>query len=92
MEQRIIDQQGDKWDRDLFENDLMGYAMRTKRYRFVFWKDYTDANAKPLFVELYDHKNDPSETKNIADKRPEVVEKLIAQFNQGWQGSLPEKM
>ena len=41
VEDRIIKQQGEKWDRDLFENDLMGYAMRTDRYRLVVWKDYT---------------------------------------------------
>jgi len=89
VEARIMDQQGDKWDRSLFENDLMGYAMRTNRYRFVIWKDYTKPDADPLFVELYDHQNDPHETKNIAAKRPEVVANLTAQFDKGWQGSLP---
>lgn len=90
VEARIIEQQGDKWDRSLFENDLMGYAMRTNRYRFVVWKDYTDPGAEPLFVELYDHLNDSAESRNIADDNPEVVETLLVQFNQGWKGSLPE--
>lgn len=91
VEARIIEQQGDKWDRSLFENDLMGYAMRTNRYRIVIWKDYTDPDAEPLFVELYDHKNDPDETKNIAAKRPKAVADLLKQFNAGWKGSLPGK-
>ena len=47
VEGRIIEQQKEKWDRELFENDLMGYATRADRYRLVLWKDYTKANEKP---------------------------------------------
>ena len=89
IESAIQTQQGDKWDREIFEKDLMGYTMRTDRYRLVLWKNWNHLNAKPLFVELYDHKNDPRETKNIAEMRPKVVEKLVAQFDKGWTGSLP---
>ena len=92
VEKRIIAQQGDKWDRDLFEDDLMGYAMRTDRYRLVLWKDYTNPSTDPLFVELYDHQSDPHETRNIADLQPGIVKKLTTQFNQGWQGNLPERI
>jgi len=88
VETRIIDQQKEKWDRDLFENHLMGYAMRTDRYRLVVWKDTRRVDAAPVFVELYDHKNDPTETVNIADRNPERVTELLAQFNSGWKGSL----
>ncbi|MDO6761215.1 sulfatase [Tamlana sp. 2_MG-2023] len=90
VEGRIKKQMGDKWDRDLFENKVMGYAMRTARYRFIVWKDYTKPDSEPLFYELYDHKTDPSETKNIADDNPELVKALLAQFNKGWQGNLPK--
>jgi len=89
VEARIIEQQGDQWDRELFENNLMGYAMRTDRYRLVVWKDYTRSKAEPLFLELYDHKKDPSETRNIAKQKPKLVERLLSQFNQGWKASLP---
>ena len=89
VEARIIAQQGDKWDRDLFENRLMGYAMRTDRYRFVIWKDHTDPTVDPVFFELYDHDKDPTETKNIADQNPGIVQQLVAQFNTGWRGNLP---
>ncbi|MEO1011801.1 MAG: sulfatase, partial [Bacteroidota bacterium] len=54
VERRIIDQQGEKWNRDLFENRLMGYSMRTERYRFIVWTDRTDPEAIPIHVELYD--------------------------------------
>ena len=76
VEQRIKKQQGDKWDRELFEKHLMGYAMRTDRYRLVQWKDFREKSAEPVFVELYDHQSDPSETKNVAQDHPEVVKKL----------------
>ena len=88
VEEKIIDQQGDKWDRDLFENRLMGYSMRTANYRFTVWKDYTDPEADPLFFELYDHKNDPTETVNIAKDNPKVVKELLVQFNKGWRGNM----
>lgn len=88
VEERIIDQQKEKWDRDLFEKRLMGYTMRTDRYRLVIWKDMTKPQSEPLFTELYDHKKDPTESVNIAAKKKRKVKKLVAQFEAGWQGSL----
>ena len=89
VEARIIAQMKDRWDRDLFEKNLMGYAMRTDRYRLVVWKDVQHPEAEPVFVELYDHKTDPTETVNIAQKQPELVTRLMLQFHSGWRGSLP---
>lgn len=88
VEQRIIQQQGDKWNRELFEEHLMGYTMRTDRYRLVVWRDHRDALAPPIDIELFDHDADPSETKNIADQNPELVSKLLKQFQQGWKAAL----
>lgn len=87
VESKIITQQGEKWDRPLFENDLMGYTMRTDRYRLVLWKDRTQPDREPLFVEVYDHQADPSETRNIADEQPEVAQQLLDQFKKGWEGN-----
>ncbi len=89
VEARIIEQQKEKWDRDLFENHLTGYAMRTERYRLVAWKDTKHPDVTPLFVELFDHETDPSETKNVADDHPELVADLLSQLDAGWKGSLP---
>ena len=89
MERRIAKQLPDAWDRKLFEEHVTGYAMRTDRYRFVVWKDVTKPDAKPLFVELYDHSKDPNETVNVADRHPELVAGLLKQFNRGWKGSRP---
>ncbi|WP_339882681.1 sulfatase [Polaribacter vadi] len=88
QEAKIKKQQGDKWNRDLFENDLMGYGMRTKEYRIIIWKDYKNPEKEPLFIELYDHKVDPTETKNVADDNPEIVKELLTQFNKGWKSNM----
>lgn len=90
VEARIIAQHRERWDRNLFENDLMGYAMRTDRYRLVVWKDLAHPEAEPVFVELYDHERDPAETRNIAEQELELVKRLMAQFDSGFKGSLPE--
>jgi len=81
VEQRIIAQQGKRWDRDLFENHLMGYAVRSERFRLVLWRDYRDPGAEPVFVELYDHKTDPDETVNVAPGQPGVVAELTVELN-----------
>lgn len=80
VEGRIKAQQGDAWDRDLFENHLMGYALRTDRYRLVAWRDRRDANAEPVLEELYDHEKDPNETENVAPRCPELVAQLTARL------------
>lgn len=87
VEQRIIDQQGDRWNRELFEQHLMGYTMRTDRYRLVSWRDHRNPEAKPVYIELYDHQDDPHETKNIADANPELVESLTEQLDSGWKAA-----
>jgi iduronate 2-sulfatase len=69
---------------------LMGYSMRTERYRFTVWvgrNDHTQVDA----IELYDHQQDPQENTNIA-KDPgntELVKQLMAQWQQRWQGAKP---
>ena len=88
LEQKIQTQQKEKWDRDLFENNLMGYAMKTQDYKLILWKEISNPQKKSLFVELYDHRNDPNETINIASEKPELTNKLVQQFNNGWRGSL----
>ncbi|MGY8653227.1 MAG: sulfatase [Verrucomicrobiia bacterium] len=81
VEKRIIQQQDKSWNRELFENHLMGYSMRTDRYRLVSWRDHRDRKAPPVFVELFDHQTDPTETVNVAGKRPKLVKKLTRQLN-----------
>ncbi|WP_298653888.1 sulfatase [uncultured Proteiniphilum sp.] len=52
----------------------IGRAIRTERYRLVEWKNREDS--KDVLYELYDYKNDPLETKNIADKESKVVKSM----------------
>jgi arylsulfatase A-like enzyme len=46
------------------KKDLMGYAMRTDRYRYVEWIDRR--TGKAVARELYDHEDDPEENTNLA--------------------------
>ncbi|MCX6924320.1 MAG: sulfatase [Verrucomicrobia bacterium] len=67
---------------------LMGYSMRTDRYRFTVWvgrKDHTKVNA----TELYDHQTDPQENTNIAraPANAELVTRLMEQWRKGWRGA-----
>jgi iduronate 2-sulfatase len=69
---------------------LMGYSMRTERYRFTVWvarDDHTKVDA----IELYDHQTDPQENTNIA-KLPAnraLVDQLMTQWRAGWKGAEP---
>lgn len=69
---------------------LMGYTMRTDRYRFTRWVQRDD-HAKVDAVELYDHQTDPQENLNIAGNpaNKELVEQLTRQWLAGWQGAKP---
>lgn len=89
VEAAVIRQQKDKRNRGLFEKNLMGYTMRTDRYRLVVWKDAKNQDAEPLYLELCDHRDDPQETQNIAMHRPVVLKQLLAQFASGWKGNIP---
>jgi len=80
VESKIIKQQGNSWDRELFENHLMGYSLRTEAYRLVAWLDYRDLDANPVFLELYDQKADPDETRNVASANQGKTEALLRQL------------
>jgi len=77
VEEKIKKQMGQRWDRELFENHLMGYTIRTEQHRLVAWLDYREVNAEPLYLELYDLESDPAEKKNIADEFPAKAKALL---------------
>ena len=58
--------------------DAQGYSIRTERWRYTEW------NRGEAGLELYDHANDPEETRNLAT-HPEyasVVESLSVELRQ----------
>ena len=46
--------------------DIMGYAVRTERYRYVEWREWE--SKKVVARELYDHASDDNESRNIVDQ------------------------
>jgi arylsulfatase A-like enzyme len=82
------------WKRAAFSQyprgGVMGYSMRTGRYRFTSWQDREAPHVRRA-VELYDHVRDPDENVNLAD-RPEnaqLVEQLSEQLEAGWPAAAP---
>jgi len=47
-------------------NDVMGYSLRTDRYRYTEWRDHETGEVRAR--ELYDHQQDPGENTNAVDK------------------------
>lgn len=70
---------------------LMGYALRTDRYRYVEWRKRDSGEV--VARELYDHQHDPEEDRNVAGDAANqaVVEKLAKQLAGGWQNNAPPK-
>ncbi|MBL8865628.1 MAG: sulfatase [Planctomycetia bacterium] len=66
---------------------LMGYAMKTDRYRYVEWRDRKTGEVKAK--ELYDHEVDPNEDVNIAGSPASgvLLQQLESQMKAGWKGA-----
>ncbi len=59
---------------------IMGYSIRTTRYRYTEWRDFQTGAVKAR--ELYDHDRDPLETANVVDRteHTRTVERLAKQL------------
>ncbi|HAY80742.1 MAG TPA: iduronate sulfatase [Planctomycetaceae bacterium] len=70
---------------------VMGYALRTARYRYVEWIDWQTKQV--VARELYDHQTDPGESRNVAADPDHVMtlRRLSAQRSQGWRNGLPDR-
>jgi len=79
-----------QYPRKVKGRQLMGYAMRTDRYRFTVWVDRED-HSKIDAKELYDHQADPQENVNIANlpENAALVATLMEQWQKGWKGAKP---
>ena len=61
--------------------DVMGYSMRTDRFRYTEWRKYQGGQI--VAKELYDHQGDPQENNNLAEDpaMTETVRKLAARLS-----------
>ena len=92
----LLDQPDRPWKSAAFSQfprgkALMGYTMRTDRYRYTKWVNRKDP-AKVDAVELYDHQTDPQENTNLA-KAPakrEIIADLDKKWQAGWKAGVPE--
>ncbi|MBR9804052.1 sulfatase [bacterium] len=62
--------------------ELMGYSIRTDRYRYTEWRDFQSGEAQAR--ELYDHQTDPLEMTNLAghDEHAKLIKKLGKQLDE----------
>lgn len=76
-----------QYPRGYERTQLMGYSMRTDRYRFTRWVERKDPK-KVVAVELYDHETDPAENVNVAGDAQfaKAVAELNALADRGWRG------
>ena len=79
-EARLKQEHGGRYSADLFDNHVMGYSMRTDRYRYTAWLDRRSPTVEPLAEELYDHETDPNETVNVANANPEITQAHLKQL------------
>ncbi len=69
------------WDDFTFSYFRRGISLRTDRYRLTKYS----RDQEPV-IELYDHKTDPLESKNVAADHPEVVDSLMIIWKEGDTG------
>jgi iduronate 2-sulfatase len=51
---------------------VMGYSLRSADFRFTEWRNWENGNI--IATELYDHRTDPKETKNLANSSEYIQE------------------
>jgi arylsulfatase A-like enzyme len=72
-----------QYPRTVNRQRLMGYSMRTDRYRYTRWLDRYD-HSIVIAEELYDHNSDPQENANVVNEPQHraTVKKLAAAMHQ----------
>ena len=91
----LLDDPSRSWKKAAFSQyprrqDVMGYSMRTDRYRYTEWQK-RDNPDEIVARELYDEQADPMETVNLAGHpdQASVVQELHAQLRAGWKAAKP---
>ena len=72
-----------------FDEDFMGRAMRTRRYRLVVWTE--QPTGRVVHRELYDHESDPDEMNNLAvdPTYREIADQLQSQLEKAYRTTSP---
>lgn len=87
-----------QYPRQLPDGEVMGYAFRTTRHRYIQWfpfdpkSPHSSHDQEPIATELYDYESDPAETRNlVADPGYRAVaaemERIADRFWQSRAGS-----
>lgn len=71
---------------------IMGYSIRTERYRFTRWEKINDPDEVEA-IELYDLHLDPDALVNIADdpENKEIIQQLSSEMNKANIGRKSKK-
>jgi len=90
----LMQQPKRSWKKAVFSqyprsNHVMGYSIRTERYRYTCWRQQHDNNI--VAEELYDYFADPAESINLAvgDDHLNILHALREQSNEGWLAAKP---
>lgn len=89
----VLDDPARPWKKAAFSQyprgKVMGYSLRTARYRYTEWQERP--GGKAIARELYDYQADPAGNANIAEKpeNAELVGQLSKLLNAGWRAALP---
>jgi len=67
---------------------VMGYTVRTEKYRYVEWMHVKSGEIKAR--ELYDRSKDPQENTNVIDNPAykSIVVQMQKTLDRGWEGAL----
>ncbi|MEM7478927.1 MAG: sulfatase [Planctomycetota bacterium] len=78
-----------KGSRHKSHGEVMGYAVRSKSYRYVAWRDWQ--TQKTLSHELYDMRVEPVELKNLADNAEHfaILQQMQRYLDEGWRAAVP---
>lgn len=89
----LLSNPGQPWKKAAFSQyprgGVMGYSMRTDRYRYTEWRNLKSGDVKAR--ELYDHQEDPQENANVAGnpENRELVTTLAKMLSDGYQSAKP---
>src|SRR3546814_12510798 len=67
-----------KWDNAAYSYYRNGISVRTNRYRLTRY-----FREQQTVIEVYDHRRDPYENRNLAKDKPHKVNKLLPQWQKG---------